>query len=786
MSWFSGDGQDWTQKLRNSVTQVTAATERLLDRADAAAVDGMNRVANFAQKIEEKIEEADVSRHMQETMTALAHHGETAARASREAFEKGVSVLGLVDEDGAASDLQEVFLLDARSLQQIAGSEGEARSLVAQATLVFQRWFAHLESKGATTGHQEAVVEALVRSCALLTVLSTLAGTKEGRRLLTKTADGLEAEEAQREAEKAVDKATRSAEGGSDVADSSSGAVTQSEAPAAGGYPNSSQEEAQPAGSKKAPAIPPGVRLLITLLTKVSRASHGLLARLLKTLVAAAESDDARGTPPSEQASAGSAAEDRDMESAVVLLSAVLRRNNEASCRSGRAADFQTASDVVAAIQANIAARARAAPCGLTDPQAGQEVWAEFPTNGRWYRAKIKSLDADVLEVEWLAPPDDVECGKDLEYLPVAVRSSAAVPSAVPKNLIAGASEPRPAPAACDQVAWQECLRNADALGRAFRKLQQLCKELAPTPSPSTVPANQGSQVAAEVAADLEKVSTALDGMRQRCIDAGAAPVAPAIKSDEEFASRIRTVQEDLEALEQKLSAVRAKSSLLVDPAQVAAAESEQLLLVERQSDLKDKLETLKKAKANASEEKEGSAAATAAAAVPESQGANTRAAVLHEMRAICVVVAAMVVERRRHVEDLLSTDRWLLAEGRTEELAAKCIEAERLRQRLLEELLSGLHAALYGPDAATIGAEKSRVEEIRGLQNKACAVVESAWKDAVQLAAETLGDGGALGEVGARSSEELSGAAKRYKEMAKEMIENATRLNRLDTSISS
>merc|ERR1711972_1142849 len=99
------------------------------------------------------------------------------------------------------------------------------------------------------------------------------------------------------------------------------------------------------------------------------------------------------------------------------------------------------------------------------------------------------------------------------------------------------------------------------------------------------------------------------------------------------------------------------------------------------------------------------------------------------------------------------------------------------MRRRQLEELLAGLHAAIWGPHAAVLVKDEKRLASVHAIISRTCALVEHAWREMVQLAAEALGDGGPLGA----DSEDMTRAAKRYKEMRKELQDNLDRLAKLE-----
>mmetsp|Transcript_17589 Transcript_17589/g.30814 ORF Transcript_17589/g.30814 Transcript_17589/m.30814 type:complete len:608 (+) Transcript_17589:27-1850(+) len=105
--------------------------------------------------------------------------------------------------------------------------------------------------------------------------------------------------------------------------------------------------------------------------------------------------------------------------------------------------------------------------------------------------------------------------------------------------------------------------------------------------------------------------------------------------------------------------------------------------------------------------------------------------------------------------------------------LTAACLSSERGRRRQLEELMAGFHAAIWGPESSSLGKNAGLVAALRSSHARAERIVEQAWREAVQLAAEVLGDGDI-------SSEDMSRAGKRYKEMRHELEQNLERLAKL------
>lgn len=109
--------------------------------------------------------------------------------------------------------------------------------------------------------------------------------------------------------------------------------------------------------------------------------------------------------------------------------------------------------------------------------------------------------------------------------------------------------------------------------------------------------------------------------------------------------------------------------------------------------------------------------------------------------------------------------------------VADTCLRSEQMRGRQLEELLAGMHAAIYGEEAYDIARDPARLQGLRVFNSKASKLVDLAWREMVQLAAETLGDDGSLHA----NSADMSRAAKRYREMRQECVKNMERLQKLE-----
>ncbi|CAE7533759.1 unnamed protein product [Symbiodinium natans] len=104
---------------------------------------------------------------------------------------------------------------------------------------------------------------------------------------------------------------------------------------------------------------------------------------------------------------------------------------------------------------------------------------------------------------------------------------------------------------------------------------------------------------------------------------------------------------------------------------------------------------------------------------------------------------------------------------------AQMCLQSEKERGCALEELLAGWHAEVWGPEAKELAKDAQMVGKLKSLHGRAASLLHQAWKETVQLAAESLGDGSALGEA----SQDISRAAERYKELQKNIKSNVDRM---------
>lgn len=154
---------------------------------------------------------------------------------------------------------------------------------------------------------------------------------------------------------------------------------------------------------------------------------------------------------------------------------------------------------------------------------------------------------------------------------------------------------------------------------------------------------------------------------------------------------------------------------------------------------------------------------------------AESRHGLLSNVIAVSQVVEESLVARRKQLAAQNSKPQ----DGFESELPAACIKTEHARRRQLEELNAGFHAAIWSEEAASLGKQPAQVAVLRSYHARAQKIVDNAWKETVQLAAECMGDGGAL----EADSEDMSRAAKRYKEIRQDLEKNIERLAKFSSA---
>lgn len=481
-----------------------------------------------------------------------------------------------------------------------------------------------------------------------------------------------------------------------------------------------------------------GGRALRQVLALTSVAPSTLLDQLLRLLA------DASSAEAHSQKSESSKVEasDQGLQWVLQVLSATFLSVDEARLRQA----IQKSAVVEWSIQTRLCDSAPSAQdeCLPVVEQlsVGDLVWGELPESGHWYRAKVVALTDGETEVFWPEPPDDVESGMDDEYLDTAV-FGVGVRSRLHGRAVVLSKHERPAPAVIQESDWASRLETAEALGHRFRGLRGMCEQVAKEPSEqlrvdAVVTELRNNRIAISILRDMT-----LPADTPAAIE-GPDPLAGTASSDEAILLGLQRERETADA-------------------RVAA-------LLEQREELAAKLKAL---------DKELAAAAAAVAEITRREhevrtpgGADAAEADCSQERFLSeLALASKEVEAllARRAEEAAAIGR--AAPPDAAALAASLLDADRRRRRTFEALVGGFHAALWGPDAGELVRDPVRLAAIQGIHGHGLAALEQAWKETVQLAAETLDDS---------VSEEMSRAARRYKEMRQELQAGADRLSKL------
>mmetsp|Transcript_148044 Transcript_148044/g.369037 ORF Transcript_148044/g.369037 Transcript_148044/m.369037 type:complete len:697 (+) Transcript_148044:106-2196(+) len=667
--------------------------------------DTLNRASVSVQRLAEQAELQQIGDKVRASAQSLAEQGEAALRDARESVVGQASAMGLLqgehgDLAGSASpeELAQSFLAEARALKQIAPNSSAPKE-------TFQRWVICLDRDGKPGA---TALRALHESNALPEALAALTRSKVGRSVLR------------------------------------AGAVT---------YGCKDVDMTKDLDHDSA-------RWLCRVLKRASAAPDALLGQLLALLAEAARAE----------AHARSAAFDRseidtlkhDKEWVLTLMSAALNHTEEASL----AQRLRTIEAVKGSLEASktMDALTGATPSGQDQAtelvENGADVWAQWPGDGHWYHAKVKTVAEKEVEVEWSRPPDDVECGRESEYVFTALGDST-TSSTVPRAVVLPESPTRPAPATATEENWTQQLDAAEELSRGFHDLRAACIELAAPKAHKTKGdgAAAAERTLAATAASLEALRERAAGQLETLPEGGRASgsVAAAASSEEVGHTGEGPKAEEEEPPSSRVTELRREREQLI--ARVRAIDEELASLGQRVED--------SEAPAGLARSTSGDKATT-----------HDRRRFLVGARAASEEVEACLAARRQKVAGFEQAQSELGSQR--EAVASACLRNEVLRRRRLEEVLSGLHAAAWGPGADALVRDVDRLAAARGTISRAGGLVEHSWREMVQLAAETLGDGGPL--IGA-NSEDMSRAAKRYKEMREQLGSDLDRLAKVESN---
>eukprot|EP00928_Gymnodinium_smaydae_P047536 TRINITY_DN31730_c0_g1_i1.p1 TRINITY_DN31730_c0_g1~~TRINITY_DN31730_c0_g1_i1.p1 ORF type:complete len:667 (-),score=110.98 TRINITY_DN31730_c0_g1_i1:219-2171(-) len=210
---------------------------------------------------------------------------------------------------------------------------------------------------------------------------------------------------------------------------------------------------------------------LFGVLAYASAAPTKLTRRLLLLLADVADASATNG------ASLDTAGRPDNVRWVLALISATLVDVDEAAM--ARAGSGDGVGEALAAVEsATIAAERRKASVKDDESfEVGEEVWAEWPTSGHWYKARIVEMSTEGrLRVHWLHPPEDVECGMEEQYLGAATGETT-TDTDLPAGAVVKRRQARPGLAiSANRSDWKGQLDAAEALSQSFRELRVACE----------------------------------------------------------------------------------------------------------------------------------------------------------------------------------------------------------------------------------------------------------------------------------------------------------------------
>lgn len=670
--------------------------------------ESLNRAASSVQKLTEQAELQNLSDKVRASAQSFAEQSEIALRDARHSVQSGNAweALGFSGTEDAESASRRRFsdLVKRFEGESLALRDPNSPSSKAEVGALLQSWAEQLQARNPSgSGSTDAeVLKALAQSHALPVAFSALPRTKSGRSIIRYVAK--------------MKEYTRDGDA----------------------------SETQKAA-----------RALAVILSKASAVDSEVMVGLFRLL--AETSDDvpkkqSGKSGPGHLALQGSA----DLQWVLALLSAALLDSAEVIVHSDGFNKY-TAENVLKTSKAVLETanqRSSNQATEVSPPKDGADVWAQRATDGRWYRAQVKSSAGDQVEVTWLRPPEEIECGQEAEYLCAATGDTSSSDS-LPAAVIVPSSHDRPAPAAsAGETGWLKALETSDALSRNFKELRELCEQTVSPPSQQ-----EGQPMKVDVA--------------QKPLTAHADSLAMLRQTNDK---EVKTLAETIDALSKNSTADASNDTKQTQLNEIiktrtSLSERKNELETERKS-LLEKLNAVDKelASVDAAYEENLQQERNISLGDDSERGqAKSRHGLLSNVIAVSQVVEESLVTRRRQLADQNSRPE----DGSESELAAACIKTEHARRRQLEELNAGFHAAIWSEEAASLGQQPAQVAVLRAYHARAQKIVDNAWKEAVQLAAECMGDGGAL----RADSEDMSRAAKRYKEIRQDLERNLERL---------
>ncbi|CAE7501679.1 unnamed protein product [Symbiodinium sp. CCMP2592] len=668
--------------------------------------DTWNRAANSVQRFAEQAELQHLGEQFLAQAQTLAEQGEAALSNVADKVTGGVSSLGLTSEgltNGSREELVHRFVREAKQLEP----PGAIRLLVADVAQVLRAWQARLkrperadsDTPGRAAGRASEALQALLQSQALHIALTALTRSRAGRAVLRAAAE---------------------AEAEGSLGSHGSRPMLEGEA---------------------------GV-CLKEILACACAVPAPLVKQLLMLLSDAAD-EKSQAKRPGAEAVMDSATQ--DLQWILALLSASLLHAEEVAADD--AGELRRSLDVVGS--------ASAASAEL--PPLNSEVWASWPGDGRWFRAKVVGHAGSRVDIAWLRRGSE-GVGKEDEYLCFTGSDELQFTRLTATAVTLAAN--RPERAGEGKVPrWLEQLGRAEECSRHFRNLRKVCNQLSQSSTPRRDPLEGMAQQLAAMRMESEARMTALSSAAEARATAGGGLNQQLASSSEGFQAEIASMQQEQQALEARLKELRKQredlaNQLKVVDEQIDVALAAQLASAERERQVKASAQRVA-----------GELQRELSIEEVEARKVGDRQRLLLEAGAASRDIEELLATRAEATAARFAAHDYLAEQQ--PKAAEMCLQSEKERGRALEELLAGWHTEVWGPEAKELAKDTQMVMKLKSLHARAAAVLHQAWKETVQLAAESLGDGSALGEA----SQDISRAAERYKELQKEVKSNVDRM---------
>mmetsp|Transcript_48756 Transcript_48756/g.115861 ORF Transcript_48756/g.115861 Transcript_48756/m.115861 type:complete len:872 (-) Transcript_48756:98-2713(-) len=855
VSWFA----DSAEEFRKQVTRAAASAQKLAERADEGFQDLSDSLRDSANNLAEQGEAA-----RQVMASKVAAVAETAAAATVPLLCNQVQ--GIVQEP-RLEELVHRFETEAQALAALlqtpgpiedsqrpecAGVAEAASARAAEVTL--RGWVdslsaeaveecAHPELAG-SAGLSSPTLQALLRSGALATVLQALATSSTCRRSLRRAA--LECRDVQDTSTAGKLMSSSSDEGSGWTLVQSAESMQQSQCP----------EEAVLEVEKGADLLTEDAlaSCLLVLLQKVSPTPPGArLADLLDLLASAGETLERSLAIAYEGDLAGP---EDDMQWILSILMSSLVHSTEAEALA--TADLCQAVEQTLARRSNIAITSvspsscsrQSSGDGSRSPSAqaasghANDVWACWPPEGVWYRAKVRGntsrtkLPHGLIQVAWLRVPAHlVGSPVEEEYLHAQGRDDVLFTELGPSAVISmDAAGGRPAPVHIDRLdegdeqedAWVEELNLVEEHGQAFTSLHVLCRRLDALLRDSVSEAPPAEAHTAEKL-DANQSPPPLVGVEESLRHVRATQTerleALGMQSKESAEEAVRLqeeVQKCSDTMGIELQAMKSERSLLLQRAESLQKKRQELLQALQQvdeelgdasaslADLDGKESRLRDSMDRVSEE----LALQVGRAEELSELAGSRKCLLERACEVSSGVESSVAARAAKVKEVCGAK--LKLQQQQEVITQNCLESESGRCVRLEGLVSSWREQIWGPGAAILAQDSVKSATVRSMHIRARGIIDHILIEVEEMIAKTGGSSalegllsldGALGLNGSFSAAALDRASllgnkltsagsaatvgwqvarslPRYKLLQQQLVENLDRLCELEAAV--